>query len=285
MTRVIYIMGAGRSGSTILGTALGNGRNAFFAGELTAYPRQAGVPARKSATGPSPELLYLWARIRDNMAARGQTTDISWHRAFEHPLNVHKQIGRERSSRLRAYALFCGDLYEAIAAETSSAVVIDSSHDPVRRWYLRKVSKSIDIYTIHLVRDPRSVIAALETGDFAGARPKSTFAANLYLGTVHALSEAVYGRLPRNRRLRVRYEDFTSNPDAVVSRIAAWSGIDPATIRFDALEPGPAFAGNRLIHQPVVALRKANETVVPPESLKLTRILQAPWLHRYRYST
>jgi hypothetical protein len=285
LIRVVYIMGAGRSGSTILGTTLGNGRNAFFAGELTAYPRQAGIPSRKSTTGPPPELLELWARVRANMNARGQPTDVTWHSAFEHPRSLHRQIGRKRSRRLKAYALFCSNLYEAIADETSSAVVIDSSHNPLRRWYLRKLNTSIDIYTIHLVRDPRSVIAALQTDDFPGARPKSTFAANLYLGTVHALSEAVYGRLPRKHRLRVRYEDFMSNPDAVVSRLAGWSGIDPTTIRLDALEPGPVFAGNRLIHQPVVALRRAKGTVVLPETSKLTRILQTPWLNRYGYDT
>src|ERR1700676_598924 len=42
--KVIYVMGAGRSGSTVLGVALGNCENVFFAGELDKWLVRRGAP-------------------------------------------------------------------------------------------------------------------------------------------------------------------------------------------------------------------------------------------------
>ncbi|HEX4467726.1 MAG TPA: hypothetical protein VH025_11110, partial [Solirubrobacteraceae bacterium] len=47
VTKVLYVMGAGRSGSTILGVMLGNCEGIFYAGELDKWLPREGRPKRE----------------------------------------------------------------------------------------------------------------------------------------------------------------------------------------------------------------------------------------------
>src|SRR4030088_649892 len=60
--RVIYVMGAGRSGRPILGVALGNCENVFYAGELDKWLMRSGVPALGGA-----ERASFWERVRSGV--------------------------------------------------------------------------------------------------------------------------------------------------------------------------------------------------------------------------
>ena len=57
--KVIYVMGAGRSGSTILGVTLGNCERFFFAGELDKWLARSGVPQLEDA-----ERIRFWSAVR-----------------------------------------------------------------------------------------------------------------------------------------------------------------------------------------------------------------------------
>ena len=56
-------MGAGRSGSTILGVCLGNCDGVFYAGELDKWLPRKGRPA-----GEREERRELWSRVRERVA-------------------------------------------------------------------------------------------------------------------------------------------------------------------------------------------------------------------------
>src|ERR1700680_3872486 len=60
--QVIYVMGAGRSGSTVLGVTLGNCSGVFYAGELDAWLVRSGVPQLEG-----PERAQFWGAVRDNV--------------------------------------------------------------------------------------------------------------------------------------------------------------------------------------------------------------------------
>src|SRR3954447_21379362 len=144
-------MGAARSGSTVLGILLGNGDGAFYAGELDLYARTGGRP-----TNDAPEIQAFWARVREKLKSGEVTTDPNWHVGFEHPRGL--VLRRARGARA-AYRRFAAALYEAIAVEAGARVVIDSSHYPLRLFHLRRLP-ALQIYALHLVRDPRAVVAS-----------------------------------------------------------------------------------------------------------------------------
>ncbi len=269
MIRVVYIMGAARSGSTVVGVLLGNGEDAFYAGELDVYAREDGRPTNDRA-----ETKRFWARVRHRVECTGVETDAEWHALLEHPRGL---LCRRRPGTLSAYRRFATALYEAVATEAEVRTVIDSSHYPLRLWRLRRLP-GVELYTIHLVRDPRAVVASLQTD----MRPKSRLAANVYLFAVHVLSELIYRTVARERRLRLRYEDVLRNPDECLQVLSDWSGIDVSRVDLGALLTGPAFAGNRIIKHDTVVLRRAAEAAI--RETPWTAVAQGVWLRRYGYA-
>src|ERR1700733_2024728 len=61
-TKVVYVMGAGHSGSTILGVALGNFPDFFYAGEVEEWLAASARPARGGV-----QRNEFWAAVREEM--------------------------------------------------------------------------------------------------------------------------------------------------------------------------------------------------------------------------
>ena len=60
--QVVYVMGSGRSGSTILGLALGNCDGVFYAGELDNWLVRSGTPVLGGL-----ERTRFWSTVRDDV--------------------------------------------------------------------------------------------------------------------------------------------------------------------------------------------------------------------------
>src|ERR1700730_15993454 len=124
--RVIYVMGAGRSGSTILGVALGNCEGVFYAGELDKWLIRRGEPALGGG-----ERAQFWERVR----ARVNASDLFGYgaRALERSSALFSVSKARRRRRVRRrYREVARELYRAIATEARADYVVDSSHYPLR---------------------------------------------------------------------------------------------------------------------------------------------------------
>jgi hypothetical protein len=237
-------MGAGRSGSTVLGIAIGNARNAFCAGELDAWFTRRSIP-----NGTGVELEEFWSRVRRRMSRWLGDELPDYHRSFEHPQGWIRLMGRRRVDRSR-YRAANEDLYEAITAESGAQVVIDVSHYPLRRLYLSN-TRRVEFFTIFLVRDPASVVTAMRGSN---QKKKRTWEAVAYIWVATLLSAVVYTRLPREQRLFLRYEEFIARPEHELQRIAGRLGLDATRIDLEDLRPGPLFQGNRMRTLPSISL-------------------------------
>jgi hypothetical protein len=267
---VIYVMGAGRSGSTVLGVALGNCRDVFYAGELEAWLRRSGEPNFDGA-----ERAQFWQRVRDAVGGADLYGDRAW-RYIEYSLAPLRPRGwRGRAHLRRRYEEVCGDLYGAIAATAQVSHVVDSSHYPLRARALQRID-GIEVYLVYLVREPVSVVASFRRRDVTN-RPKSLLAANAYLSLTHLLSVCVFLGFRSDRRMLLRYEDFMTEPEATLGRLLEWAGVSGPLPDLAALKTGTAFQGNRLLDSDVIALRAAGASR-QPRSLNayLTRLLQSP---------
>jgi hypothetical protein len=94
---------------------------------------------------------------------------------------------------------------------------------------------SIDLYILHLVRDPRGVVFSWMRNADPGAlepRPEVAFGTRrlLSVATTWSLHNLAIELLPtvRTRRLLIRYEDFASSPVDVVAGICDFLGEPPA---------------------------------------------------------
>lgn len=270
--RVIYVMGAGRSGSTVLGIALGNCTNVFYAGELDNWLVRSGVPQVESA-----ERVQFWNTVRSELedpgaasALFGNESQRSIERSIS-PFRVHKWLTRRRlRGRYRAVA---EDLYRALTGVTGVTHIADTSHYPLRAYELQRAG-GIDLYLVYLIRDPQSVVASFNRHD-VGEFTKSTFHTNVYLWLTHLLSIFVFLKHPRRRRLVVRHEDFVADPEGTLRQILDLGGCPVAALPdLTKLAVGVPLQGNRVTRSQTLSLKRGAETA--PRSSFVTAVVQTP---------
>src|SRR5690606_31895384 len=123
---------------------------------------------------------------------------------------------------------------------------------PLRAWRLSRMPE-VDLRVVHMVRDPRQVVSALQNPEQRHV-PMHPAQANLYCLAVAALSRVVLLTIPRARRVTLRHEDLVADPGGELRRLAGFLGRDPSGVRVDDLEVGPLFVGNRLRRQRRLAI-------------------------------
>lgn len=272
--KVLYVMGAGRSGSTILGVALGNCDGFFFAGELEAWLRRSAIP-----NFPGTDREEFWAAIQRAMGdPRDLYGEFLW-RYLEHSCAIfrprRRSVIRDMRSRYREVS---ERLYREIAALSQHSVIVDTSHYPLRARELATID-GIELYLLYLVRAPENVVASFQKTDVA-QDPKPLLATNAYLWLTTLICTYTYFRFPRDRRVFIRYEQFIANPHKVIGRILDMSRSRSAVPDFEALSTGIGFQGNRILRAKTIHLDRRGDSV--PEPSALTRLLQLPWLMVFR---
>jgi hypothetical protein len=266
--KVIYVMGAGRSGSTILGVTLGNCAGVFFAGELNRWLPRSGIPPR----GGTPRAAF-WSGVRAKVDGAAtlfgdQTTALERSSAM---LDVRTWSRRRRLRR--DYRRVSQKLYLAIQDQSGADYIVDSSHYPLRARALRQL-EGVELYILYLVRDPQSVVTSMARTDVR-ERSFDLFTSNLYLSLTHLLSVFVFLRQPAHRRVFVRHEDFLADPHAVIGRILGLIGSPAEPPGSPSLQVGVPFHGNRLIDDDLVVLESRPAHHV--EGSRVTTLVQFPW--------
>ena len=233
MPRVLYIAGAPRSGSTIIGNLLGEAPDAVSVGELSYVWDKGVVDGRKCGCGvPVPECPF-WTRVLERFEDLGRLAP-SMARQRDLHLRTRKLVSLRQASKRGAPPTMAGfvdsvrDLYTQIAAVSEAAIIVDSSKSPMYGAALRHFV-GLDVYTLHLLRDPRAVAYSWlrpkvqldrhSPGLLRPIRPSHVAAtwvtwnrAVPFLG----LTDEPYRQL--------RYEDFVENPAEQMESILAWVG-------------------------------------------------------------
>lgn len=271
--KVVYVMGSGRSGSTILGVALGNCDGVFYAGELDNWLVRSGTPVLGGL-----ERTRFWSTVRDDVPGGRELFGNRAQRDLERssaPVRVHRW--RARRQLRERYRRVTEDLYRAIARAAGVTHVVDTSHFPLRARELQALS-GIDLYLIFLVRDPRSVVDSfnlyLNRNDVAERRLR-VLGTNANLWLTHLLSVLVFLRQPRERRMLLRHEELLADPEGMLRQILDRVGC--AAVLPDLMSLGTGFPlnGNRLLAAEVVSLER--QPVAARGGSRVTTLLQLPW--------
>ncbi len=264
------MMGTARSGSTILGVALGNCERFFYAGELGGWLVKSGVSWLAGS-----ERERFWAAVRENVEG---AEELFGEDAREY-LEVSRALFRIRALRARRrlrkrYRAVSERLYLAVARESGATHIVDTSSHPLRARELRGL-RDIDLYLIYLVRDPESVVISFTRSEVSRFS-KSTVLTNAYVWLTNLLSSLVFLTHPRERRLYVRYEDFAADPEGVIDQILTHIDSPGSPPDFTALRTGLPFQGNRLLRKGEV-IAFARDGAAPPRWSVVTRLFQLPW--------
>jgi len=299
--KVVYIMGRGRSGSTIIANLL-NELDGFFAvGELHNLWRRGLGKREACACGvPVPEC-EVWSKVMESMRAPGDVPParvVEWQTEVVRLRNTRKLLRKSQGrptgwAALDAYARQLSSVYGAVAGVTGAAVVVDSSKRPEHGALLHLVA-DVDPYFIHLVRDPRAVA-------YSGRRHRAGLDRELRrYGPVvstfrwdkrNLASEAVRGHHQPNRSLQLRYEDFVTQPHsslaAIVELLEEPSAKLPFTDDQEAeLGVNHSLSGNPSRFQTGTVEIRPDEKWRGEQARKdrlASTAMALPWLHRYGY--
>jgi len=303
--KVLYVAGAGRSGSTLLDGILGQLDGFFSAGELRYLWERGLVEGRLCGCGTPVDRCPIWRAVLAEAWGGAGAADAralaAWQRRVTRVRRAPAMIaasllgcGGAASGRTRQAALL-GRVYRAAGRQSGCRVLVDSSKLPSYGWLLGRLPE-VDLYVVHLVRDPRATawswLRRKRLTDTADARlmQRQTPLKSALMWTVWNLVAALLWSRSE-RYLRLRYEDLVSRPEEAVRRIAALLGEMPGRLPFPApgrveLAPTHSVAGNpaRLVTGEV-ALRLDDEWAhrLRPSHELLVTLATLPLLLHYRY--
>lgn len=267
---VLYVVSSPHSGSTILSTIIGSHPDVFFAGELYEVPEPAWIPGRTCACGQPAATCPFWRPVRDRFE---RTADVEALHRDEGTYRDWRSLPRVLMRRGSAsgdfpqYAARLESLVRAISAESGKRIIVDTSKGATRgRAYLEAQSPTLEVKVLHVVRDGRGVVLSRKNREArvpstGGYRPHAALRYSL-LWVGANLSYVLLFGLRREQYLRLRFEDFTKDPERAFDRIGKFLGIDLSELR-ERVRAGGSFpvghviAGNRL--------RLAGEVRVRPE--------------------
>ena len=241
---VLFVVGSGRSGSTLLDILLGQVDGFFSTGELHSLWWAGILEGRRCGCGLSVTACPVWRRVvarslgGDIGSAAREVTRLqrsvpgparAWLLARGGPEPPPGDLGR--------YGRRLVETYRAIAEETDARVVVDSTKHPAVGSLLARLP-GIRPYFVHLVRDPRGVAHSWRRRKPATDRYGTLEMERFYAGASAGrwvLEQAAARALCRanaDRSLRLRYEDLTTEPRAAVARVLSLVGEDPGGARF-----------------------------------------------------
>jgi Sulfotransferase family len=271
--KVVYVMGAGHSGSTILGVTLGNCEKFFYAGELEEWLLRSGVPKFGGL-----ERTRFWRSVGERVTEADDLFGPEVRETLERSASVLRPSTWSARRRLRKrYGRVSEDLYRAIATVAGATHIVDTSHFPLRAHELQHVD-GIDLYLVFLVRNPQGVIESYlkPINRHASAeRMLRVITKNVDLWLTHILAVSVFLRHRRDRRLFVRHEDFVADPQGVVRQILDQVQSGSPLPDFTSLKTGFPIQGNPLLWSDEVSVKAKPAT--PVRGSRITTLLQMPW--------
>ncbi|MDZ7734327.1 MAG: sulfotransferase [Acidimicrobiia bacterium] len=239
----------------------------FYGGELFAWHHFGGRPITDDA-----ELERFWDDLGAGLPDDRRRFDLDLFADLEHPRSLYAALETSRSGCVGCTVNTTAALFRRIREFTGAATVVDSSHFPLRALALDQ-NPDVDLRVVHLVRDPRDVVNALQNAEQRRGTPMRPLVADVYCWVVLVLSRALMALVPAARTMTMRYEDLVADPQRELDRVCALLELPRARLDFERLAVGRIFQGNRLRHQPVVAIREQ------PSRRRLSRCRRADDQH------
>ena len=276
--KIIYIIGAGRSGTTLLDIILGNQEGVYSAGELNRYPKRKGLSTLKDS---APSKKSIWAAFKKELDTLGYSDYPNLYRLVK-KFEYHSFFFRLGKAGATRYFNYLNAFFETLSKEVpaNNRYIVDSSKYPARALHLSSLFKS-DISFIFLRREPVSVVSSFAKADIEQP-PKGFLAANLYYLVVNILCYYTVRKLSQKHKVSiVNYEDLVNRPTDTLTKLENDLGISfqdvKEKIRHDEnLVVGDLFDGNRIRQEPFLRIKMENKTHRKSLKAIFTRILNGP---------
>jgi hypothetical protein len=260
MSKILYIAGYGRCGSTILDIILSGHPEITGVGEVTFLLEDWANSSQHCSCGKTYQKCDFWKDLFSNQRPLPQITELV--RKIEKRSSVLRLllglISREDRQAYRAYQ---EKVLAHIVSQTGSSIVVDSSksaRSALGRFVALNKLAGQDVYVLHLVRDGFAVMESqIVTGDnwvLEGQAISNKWPAlrTIYGWVMTNVWVPLLGRLiGLNRYMLLRYEDFIENPAVALQAIGQFCGFDAGGLierinHDDYFNVGHMVGGNRV---------------------------------------
>ncbi|HIP33471.1 MAG TPA: sulfotransferase [Bacteroidia bacterium] len=253
-TNIIYLMGAGRSGTTILASLLGASKDILTIGEMHQFLEHI-VYDKNCSCGESLKKCQFWTAI----VADYYKKNISELRKMDDYMvgvESHSKIPISFFKRNEEHIKFQENFYSIITKLNPSKYYLDSAKFISRVLQLRKSDK-LNVKIIYLVRDVRGVINSFAKNVQTQKNPISTI---IYYTMINTAAQIVEWTYPKEI-LKLRYEDFIEKPVDTLDKIEQFIEVDLTDVKEVITEEKyidmpHIIGGNRLKSQSKIKLRK-----------------------------
>ncbi len=273
--KVLYIAGAGRSGTTFLSMLLSQNDDAQNIGQIRDLPIAVEKVAPCSCRHTVPDCGF-WGAVRSQVEARHGTEVMgalkAGKAAFRKAANAEASW-QDAAARARLSQAHAGHLerlktlYMAAADCAGGRMLVDSSKSVDVALALSLISE-IEVYVLNLVRDPRAV--AISWAKIIKKRKRLRMRTHNW---VERQQRAQWlGDYAPDKFMQLRYEDLTVSPRQHVEKIQSWAGLNRATPFFtDEHSARVSWAREHLFppaNAAVLRQRKTNIVIRTAESWK-----------------
>jgi hypothetical protein len=244
MTRVLYIAGWGRSGTTILDNLLGHVDKFVSVGELHNIWQRGLIDRRACGCGRPLVECDTWQAVFkaafdgidrvDPKAVLASQSAVRTRRSRA----VLRAVREDRLETTFSYATYLRQLYDGIVAASGAEVIVDSSKFPTDA-IIASGLPGYEVYVVHMVRDPRAVayswqrVKPVQDKIATGGNlrrvgyVRSTLVWQLYNSTI---SRDVRSAVGEDHYKQLHYERFATEPEAVVRELVEFVGGDLSTV-------------------------------------------------------
>ncbi len=308
LLKVLYVIGYGRSGSTILGNILGELEEAVHVGELRSLWGLGLLGRRVCGCGLPIRSCEFWSRVLkagfgeqgaggvDPREARRLQREVVRLRTTRSLLRLGGDLTRA-SADLRAYAAIAERTYRGIAEAAGATLIVDTSkHVPDAA--VLTLLPGIDSAFVHLVRDPRGVAYSWQRvlrSPGEGVREQmprhGAFTSGRSWLLTNLGAQSVRRAVGPGRSIVIRYEDFAANPRTTCERILRVIGRPASGLPFVG-DDTVALGGNHTAGGNPARLVDGTTTIKLDEEWRskqavgarvVSTTLALPLLHRYGY--
>jgi len=234
--RVLYIGGLGRSGSTLIERLAGQLPGVCAVGELVHLWERGITDDERCGCGEPFGQCPFWSQVGKAAFGGWDEVDVSRVAALRArvdrnrfiPALARRHVRPEMRALLTEYTSYYARLYAAITEVSGCDLVADSSKHPSLAHCLRW-QPGVDLRVLHLVRDPRAVAYSWGRQVLRPDTDRQSYMTR-YSPAMAAgqwdVQNAAFHLLARTGvpTMRLRYEDFTAEPELTLHQIAGFAG-------------------------------------------------------------
>ena len=238
MSTLVYILGVGRSGSSLIEDYLARRLNIPSFGELAYFPDRGYLFNETCSCGRPFHKCPYWKTIASGFSRSEvvRFAEIRWLFEATSKAPLTWILSPFYRTERRQYAEFSNKLLQMLSSRAKAPAFIDSSKFPGRAYSLARLAH-VPILYVHVVRNPTAIAHAWgkrkrrpeHNPDCPLSQPDMDqygFFSALFKWMAHTLFIALIRlRLPPQMYLKVRYEDFIVAPNEAVERVRAAIGM------------------------------------------------------------